>query len=523
MNINYDNDLENIIRPEDKFEFHTFLSLSSDEEENIYLSSSIDLLSEDKGKNDDTIDNQNIELELERMIENLTDLDIEEEEREKSILYISKCNIDKLVEVITNLISKYKDTESEIQYKIVRSICLSKYTPFIVKIECIKILGDTDLLFEIIQNIESQTNIEINYTILWEALLFLEKNGYDIGENVSSIIKNEKLNIEFRYNLIRFFDFSVLRNQKWLELFINSCLNNETNFSFLVYGLQLYKRNNILNIDFCLDIYQTYFTNNFSTNLKDNIKADFADFLLSLNNTECKEIAISILKSLSGDFSSLYHNKQNIHIVDINLKQFIKLLIDVKCKENEENTIKHLLSYLTEDNNELNLSNEKKNNIKLSIRRIQLDNGLYESYSLSGILYRLYWYINNHKNKESLLSILFEELSDEPESCSSGHLIRLMNVLTGTISENIIVIDPLIELKDSFNHKLRSSIEKSEHMDTIMDALFEQNETIVIKYLYPFVSVIRDELIKEYENIISIEIIEEEIRKYLTNFTIKEK
>ena len=39
---------------------------------------------------------------------------------------------------------------------------------------------------------------------------------------------------------------------------------------------------------------------------------------------ESSEIGKKILESLSGDFSSLYYNKQNIHIVDINKIEFVR-------------------------------------------------------------------------------------------------------------------------------------------------------------------------------------------------------
>jgi hypothetical protein len=46
------------------------------------------------------------ENEIEHMIETMTDLDIEDTEREKCILYVSKVSLDKMIEVITNLIYK---------------------------------------------------------------------------------------------------------------------------------------------------------------------------------------------------------------------------------------------------------------------------------------------------------------------------------------------------------------------------------------------------------------------------------
>ena len=93
-----------------------------------------------------------------------------------------------------------------------------------------------------------------------------------------------------------------------------------------------------------------------------------------------------------------------------------------------------------------------------------------------------------------------------------------MNVLSGTT--DLISVDPKIEFRDSFNYRLQKVIEKSEYYDEIMDGIMNQKEEKIIKYLYIEVSKIRDEMIEDYKNILSIEIIEEEIRKNLTQFTI---
>jgi hypothetical protein len=111
-----------------------------------------------------------------------------------------------------------------------------------------------------------------------------------------------------------------------------------------------------------------------------------------------------------------------------------------------------------------------------------------------------------------------DTLNDEPDSCSSGYLLRLMNVLEGYT--HFISVDPRLELKDSFKHKLNKMINDSPHMDEIMEGIVDKKEEYIIRYLYPFISEIRDKLIIDYKDILSIEVIEEEIRKNTIAYTI---
>ena len=102
-------------------------------------------------------------------------------------------------------------------------------------------------------------------------------------------------------------------------------------------------------------------------------------------------------------------------------------------------------------------------------------------------------------------------------TCSTGHLYRLINVLTGYV--DFITIDPKIEFRDVFKHKLINIIKTSDNYSDIMDGIEDNKEDLIIKYLYPYISILRDVLIVEYKDILTIETIEEEIRKNIINFT----
>jgi len=470
-------DEENFERPKDNFDSHTFTEIQSNDDEDNY--------------------NENINIDI-------ADLDITDEEREELIIQLALTNPEQLLDSLQNLLLRYNDTENDIFLQTIEKICTSNNTPFITKFQCAKYLPSGDLLYKIVKSLDIN-DLEISHTILWDSLLFLIEKGYDVTENCKEFLSSSKLHIEYKYNLIR-----NINNQVNLDiikeiLFTFMDTIDQNNLIFYIFGLQSIKKANLLTEDYCKQCYQNYFSSN---SINDNLKADFADFLISTNYPDCKEIAKHILSSLSGDISSLYHNKQNVHILNADIKQFTILLQSVLCKKSEKETL------------DLIYTDCKTNNQRISIKRIQLDNGLYESYTLSTILYRLYWFIDNHQCKDELFTILYEELNEEPNSCSSGHLLRLMNVLNGYTS--FISVDPRIELRDSFNHKLTQFIKQSKHMDKIMESIEEQNEEYIIKYLYTYISEIRNILIEDYKNILDVEIIEEEIRKNTIQFTIKE-
>ncbi len=479
MNINNSSDDdENIIRPDDKFESHTFTELSSfDEEDNYFTKSKDEMISH----------------------LSLTDLDLTDEEREKLIIELSINNPECLIESLKDLISRYSENENNIIYETIIKICMSNNTPFITKIECSKCLPNGDTLYSIIKKLDKYDET-ISHTLLWDSLFYLHSLDYNVIDDMKELISNEKLNIEYRYNLIRNITYTKYTKELILS-FISSI--KEENSEFYIYCLQLLQKHNECTEKYCIELYNNYFN---KPTLPDYIKANFADFLISTKFDYCKEIANKILTSLSGDITSLYLNKQNVHIIDFNIKQFTSLLNNVTCKQSEKDTITFILNLC------------KTKNQHLSIHRIQLDNGLYDSFTLSSILYRLYWYIDSHDCKDELLKILLEELDHEPNSCSSGHLLRLINVLQGYTQ--FLTVDPKIELKDSFNHKLTIFIQNSEHFEKIMDAIQSQNEENIIKYVYPQITEIRNILIEEYKDILSVEIIEEEIRKNTIKFTI---
>ena len=68
-----------------------------------------------------------------------------------------------------------------------------------------------------------------------------------------------------------------------------------------------------------------------------------------------------------------------------------------------------------------------------SINRFILDNTLYSKYSVSllNLLIRSYYYIQTHQYKDELMKRLCEELCDMSDTCTTGHIGRLVNIFSG--------------------------------------------------------------------------------------------
>ena len=189
-----------------------------------------------------------------------------------------------------------------------------------------------------------------------------------------------------------------------------------------------------------------------------NYRAECADILYNYGvEKEYVESANIIIKELGELYtqnktSTIYTNIQNVHDTTINktiiqtLRELIQTisLKEVKTKRHSGEvleTIRNKYSYLEKN---------KMDKIMSSLERIMIDTAKYEMLSISDILVLVWEYICQSKDSNELENRLIQELEDMDETCSSGHLSRILNVLSGYFSESVVQIS----LKD----QLRSNI-----------------------------------------------------------------
>lgn len=396
------------------------------------------------------------------------------------------------------------------QYKqyptlLIREKCMSfcskeSSTSFLVKLFILKELEEVDTLLSLIDQSDFS---QLNGTIVWENIVYcMDVHNKDCKNIIHSFLRYSLYPIEFRYYCLQ----SIKRNTfvPYYKEFITIIIHENKEFQFIIYMLECLRQMSECSYAYCYELYTSY-----SSTWGENEKADFADFLLTVEINECKELAESILTEL-GLTTNLYTSKQSVHNVDINTESIQHILNRVDCKQTEKETVDNIEEGCTTDQQ------------RIAIKRIRYDNRLYHSQTLSSVLTKLYWFIQTLETKKECEIILYEELEDMGQRCSLGHYVRLLHVLSGFIPEGIIKIDPRKELKASFIHKLQKAIQESEQSELCMDAIYTQDEYQIIKYIYPLITVISEECIKEYSSLMDREQIEEEIRNHTTQYTLRD-
>ncbi len=219
--------------------------------------------------------------------------------------------------------------------------------------------------------------------------------------------------------------------------------------------------------------------------LTQNAIADIADFFLGVNNDEYKLIGKQLLESVSFDGKSIktfYNNAQNIHHIDVDksINPFIEKLIDMNFEtkvpnmEDEDAYSKFLQTFITNIENHATdfcFSDENKTRIKHAITRFILDNTLYSSFNISllQLLIKAYLYIQVHPFKDELLKRMCEELSEMSDTCTTGHIYRLVNIFSSYDVEMTMPVEE--EIKSCVFARLQKAI--SLKADEEQDAIYE--------------------------------------------------
>ena len=152
-----------------------------------------------------------------------------------------------------------------------------------------------------------------------------------------------------------------------------------------------------------------------------NVRADAADTVHHYSrNEEIAQEAFKLLRELGGSKSaSIYENKQNIHAVDISG------LLDVLTKSPPTVSFDAIAERFRKRGDPA---------VNSSLGRILLDVATYgvkERFTAEQIMERIWSFIQASDAKEEMEGRMFEELQEMADTCSSGHALRLLNVISG--------------------------------------------------------------------------------------------
>lgn len=201
-----------------------------------------------------------------------------------------------------------------------------------------------------------------------------------------------------------------------------------------------------------------------------NLRADASDVLLSLGSEEMKIKGREIIMKLGGKGKTIFENKQNVHVKEIE-KSVMKILETI-CyvpimKSNDDKFIN--FDYVDEEIQKL-VKDEvnDKEKILISLNRIRMDRTLYSALSitLSVVMVKLWSYICSNENKDEMQKRLLQELEDMAGTCSSGFISRLVNTISG-FGELSIAISFEDQIVSNFSARLNLYAQKICDEDSI--------------------------------------------------------
>jgi len=183
-----------------------------------------------------------------------------------------------------------------------------------------------------------------------------------------------------------------------------------------------------------------------------NYRAECADILYNYGVEKMYvEEATNIINEL-GDLyrqnknSTIYTNAQNVHDVTVNksiIDTLRELIQTIKTNRNSGEILEIIR------NKYCYLEKLKLNKIMSSLERIMIDTAKYELLNMSDILVLVWEYICQSEYREELEKRLIQELEEMDETCSTGHLSRIINVLSGYFKETTVKITFKEQLKNN--------------------------------------------------------------------------
>jgi hypothetical protein len=193
-----------------------------------------------------------------------------------------------------------------------------------------------------------------------------------------------------------------------------------------------------------------------------NRRADAADLLSKIGTDQNKNTAKTILINLgnvNGVAKTVFENAQNVHLksIETSVESSVKYILSTHTKNNLcFKQIKKNIKNIYKQQNGYNKNkcmcnwcgkceNEIKSeclarvttytNIKHTLSRIYFDKLQHTDLkiTLQTIFVKIFSIILEHENKEDLVLRMFQEFEDMVDTCSSGYISRLVNILSGYV------------------------------------------------------------------------------------------
>ena len=419
--------------------------------------------------------------EIQELIFELSDIDLCPIKRESVLVRLKLLSKLSYIETILGYCASYEENHSSVLKDYLRELCVCKQVEIQLRLRCAESIMDPELCINVLKEITTMSQI-VDYVSK-----FKEQYSEQLNDLVKFCLVQSSINIQTKVKLVNSLSYNIGECiSLLLEQLVICSMQDKQLYTVQVYQLAL-KHN-------CLtsEMVQVLCNDLTHENVDDNYKGNISDFMLSLPSDMSNGMfsdAIELAKKYISENTkgNMYTGKQMIHIISADAEKFIDCISEFDHDDTFFESISKSQMFTS-------------TGCSVSIARLSTDNSVYgkRSVNLKWIFCKTVKYIQSRSEHAFLLERLVQELEDMSMTCSTGHLFRLMNTFSGL--DDFIKIDPYDELRTCITTRLQRHISamSDESAEIILNALVDQDELALQKYLFPTFAYVSDELYTEY-------------------------
>lgn len=218
-------------------------------------------------------------------------------------------------------------------------------------------------------------------------------------------------------------------------------------------------------------------------------RAEAADVMITCGEWDEVEWAQNLIKTLGGG-TTLWNNSENVHDEEIgnSVRGVIRALRSKWAKDDikditVEDSYKLICGHIK--------SSEDEEKLRSFLFRIMTDSTKFETLTMVQILALVYKTIITHPSKEELSQRLFEEALESVDTCTTGFVTRLVNVLQGFVEgrEFSLRISPKDELRSVVFARLNAELRNLpvHQRDAVLESMTnEEDKSAIDEFLFFF-------------------------------------
>lgn len=337
---------------------------------------------------------------------------------------------------------------------------------------------------------------------------------------LAEIINNNRFNCDYRYKVILGLENTQNGNHCIYPLCLEFLRNTNNEIRYRILSAQYLLQNCEITNEEREEIENSVLVVCEDEKVDYNVRADATDLLLSLGSEEKKALARTIIRNLGdidGRARTIYQDAQNVHNQEVedSIQEMLDSLTEIRIYESEGKMVD--FDHIKRDIHNKVMEMKKDDEmdlVDLALNRIFMDRVLYgrSHYTLLKVLLKIWSFVERHESKDEMKKRMVEELCDMAETCSSGFLGRLLNVISG-FSVKSIRISWADQITANLNGRLNArirDIEDEEYQTKVLEEMSEltaeyKNRLNFSRFLRENLLSIREEMWREFEPHISTE------------------